>query len=175
MRRERVAALFLACVLAAQFVSCGKSVESESSNTPDQDIYSDLPEPEKAYDLNGYTLNIAKIAQSNIAWVLVTFGTEEETGEVLNDAIVKRNRQTMEKNNFRMNKTEFESSAVPTIQKLVNAGDDEYQIGYIYSSQFADLHEKLVRKMISGKSDISSTIASCRDAVDAGIKKYTGG
>ena len=52
---------------------------------------------------------------SNIAWVLVTFGTEEETGEVLNDAIVKRNRQTMEKNNFRMNETEFESSAVPTI------------------------------------------------------------
>ena len=50
-----------------------------------------------------------------------------------------------------------------------------YDIGYIYSSQFADLHEKLVRKMISGKSDISSTIASCRDAVDAGIKKYTGG
>ena len=58
----------------------------------------------------------------------MTFGTDEETGETLNDTIVKRNRQTMEKNNFMMNETEFETSTVPTIQKLVNAGDDEYQV-----------------------------------------------
>lgn len=128
MKRGRVFTLLVACVLALQLVSCGKVDETETSDTVAQDMSSDLTKSEKTYDLGGYTLNIAKVAQSSVHWILVTFGADEETGEILNDAIVRRNRQTMEKNNFQMKETEFESSAVPTIQKLVNAGDDEYQV-----------------------------------------------
>lgn len=106
-------------------VACGDTVEPVPVETVPLD--STTTESEPIHDLGGFTLNIAKIPQESIHWVLVSFAEDEENGDVLNDAFVKRNREITEKYNFNLVETEIDDTA-NMIQKMVSAGDDEYQV-----------------------------------------------
>ncbi|MCI8388135.1 MAG: hypothetical protein HFE63_06670 [Clostridiales bacterium] len=123
-----IAAIVLTSVSMVAYQSKPNNDDSqtESGGLTAEDTVTD--EPEVIYDLDGYQLNVAKIAQDSIPWVLVSLCADEENGDVLNDAIVKRNRTVTEKYNFTLTETEFQSSALPTIRNLVNSGDDEYQL-----------------------------------------------
>lgn len=124
---QKTASAILLAAFALTASSCGSA--GTSTDQPDtQTIAETTAEPEKVYDLGGYTLNVAKIAQDNIAWVLVSFGVKEENGEILNDTIYARNQSVTEKNNFTITETEISGGTISTIRNLVNAGDDEYQV-----------------------------------------------
>lgn len=50
----------------------------------------------------------------------------------------------------------------------------EYNVGYIYNSQFADLHSVLLNELTNGTGNIASVLASNRSAVEDAIQKYLG-
>lgn len=125
---QKTASAILLTAFALTASACGGSAGTSTDQPDTQTTAETTAEPEKVYNLEGYTLNVAKIAQENIPWVLVSFGVEEENGEILNDTIYARNRNVSEKNNFSISETEISGGTISTIRNLVNAGDDEYQV-----------------------------------------------
>lgn len=111
---QKTASAILLTAFALTASACGGSAGT-STDQPDTQT---TAEPEKVYNLEGYTLNVAKIAQENIPWVLVSFGVEEENGEILNDTIYARNRNVSEKNNFSISETEISGGTISTIRNL---------------------------------------------------------
>ncbi|MBE6612625.1 MAG: hypothetical protein E7632_09040 [Ruminococcaceae bacterium] len=122
----------LLAAMTASLAACGG--ETPSADTTE--AATTTAEPEVIYDMEGFTLNILKMPQKEIQWVLLSLGTNEETGEILNDTIVTRNRTLTEKHNFKIVETEL-SNPAGVIRKMVSAGDDEYQV--LFSSIDASL------------------------------------
>ena len=50
----------------------------------------------------------------------------------------------------------------------------EYNVSYIYNSQFAGLHSVLLNELTNGTGNIASVLASNRSAVEDAIQKYLG-
>ena len=129
MKNYRLLTLFLALTLAASATACGGSAPSadttasgDAAATPalTEEAIPSLPDK----DLGGFTITLGKQPQDKIAWSTVTFAVSEENGEVLNDAIVKRNRDMQEKYNFQMAELEF-TDPLSTMNQQIMAGDDE--------------------------------------------------
>lgn len=98
MKRIMALCLFTAVLLT----SCGEKSQPDTetsgiknddtstaaAETTDPSRVSDLPEK---YDLGDYELTVAKTSPETNFWALGTFAVDEENGEVLNDAIYRRN------------------------------------------------------------------------------------
>ncbi len=94
MKHNTLSVLIALALISATVVSCGETAETEVTTAPesttDTDVTDGIPElPER--DLEGFTLSMGKPVQDNIAWSTVTFAPAEENGEILNDAIHRRN------------------------------------------------------------------------------------
>lgn len=97
--------------------------ESETE-PPAEELY-----PYTAYDFKGETVNILA-RKDNWAGGSQDYDdlfVEGETGEVLNDAVYKRNQTVGEKYNVQIAVSHV-ADASGTIQKSIKAGDDDYQI-----------------------------------------------
>lgn len=127
------------CLLTALFLSSCEGqvgdVETENSDsaisqsdTSDMSVMSSLPDE---YDLDGYEITVARRSHESNFWALGTFAYAEETGEVLDDAIYKRNLITTEKYNFKLKEVNFNIDPIDTVNNSILAGDDEYQIAMI--------------------------------------------
>ena len=115
---QKTASAILLTAFALTASACVGSAGTSTDQPDTQTTAETTAEPEKVYNLEGYTLNVAKIAQENIPWVLVSFGVEEENGEILNDTIYARNRNVSEKNNFSISETEISGGTISTIRNL---------------------------------------------------------
>ena len=132
MHIKKLSALLLALMLTAALVSCGTSEPSETgtetapaessaaAETVLEDAVAHLPEK----DLDGFALMLGKQPQAKIAWSNISFAVSEESGEVLNDAIVKRNRDMEEKYNFALVETVFDDP-LNTMKQQILAGGAE--------------------------------------------------
>lgn len=120
----------LITVIVASLAGCEEDLavsdETNTANLTITDTDTTNIESEPAYDLDGFALNIVKIPQNDIGWVMVSLGAFEENGEVMNDAIVNRNRVASEKYNFKIIETEISNTA-EVVKNMVTADDDEYQ------------------------------------------------
>ena len=136
MKNYRLLTLFLALTLAASATACGGSAPSadttasggasgDAATTPavTEEAIPSLPDK----DLGGFKLVLGKTPQDKVAWATVTFAASEENGEVLNDAIVKRNRDMQEKYNFQMEDIEF-ADPLGTMNQQIMAGDNDVDI-----------------------------------------------
>ena len=138
MKRIMAVCLLTAVLLA----SCGENsrIDTETSGIENEDTSTAAPEttdpsrisdlPEK-YDLGGYELTVAKTSPETNFWALGTFAVDEENGEVLNDAIYRRNLEVTENYNFRITEINFNSNPVDKVNTSVLAGDDEYRLALL--------------------------------------------
>ncbi|MCL1859715.1 MAG: hypothetical protein FWF92_10860 [Oscillospiraceae bacterium] len=140
--------LIISVILLPLIISCGEN-KSDEIKTPDDGVANndvkladenenpdDISEPQAEelydypeYDFKGESVNILA-RKDNWAGGSQDYDdlyVESETGEVLNDAVYKRNQTVEEKYNVQI-KVEPVADANSTIQKSIKAGDDDYQI-----------------------------------------------
>ena len=132
LKSKKLVSLLILASMLAGMTACGGTAEPADTTAADTTEAQTTAAPEVIYDLEGYTLNFAKIAQKNIAWVLVDMAVAEENGDVLNDVMYKRNQTMQEKHNFVITETEIDNAGTTftTIRNMVNAGDDTYQVTF---------------------------------------------
>lgn len=150
--KRAISALCLMCVLlsmSAASISCGDNTTAEDTTggnaddttettteevTTEQDIRSTLP----IADFGGDEFNI-------FLWNLSQIAVTEETGDIINDAVYKRNSDVEEMYNVKLNFTVQDGSSgtgkaplwFKTLNSSILAGDDSIDLAGGYGYQFA--------------------------------------
>ncbi|MBE6611837.1 MAG: hypothetical protein E7632_05050 [Ruminococcaceae bacterium] len=133
--RIRITAFFILSAMLAAMSACGgESVpaadeSTDSTSAPETEELIPLPEA----DYGGETVNV-------FLWQNAEIDVTEENGEVLNDAIFRRNQTIEEQYNFTFSFTTAEGSGgnygtwLDTLSSSIMAGDDSIQLagGYGY-------------------------------------------
>ena len=148
-KKLRILSIILALILIISpvmfAVGCAEKNQqtnsNESADTSDKDEGDDdtpaeevklLPNLDDA-DFGGHVFNVLTRTSTSpdwLDWIPRDVFAEEETGEVINDAVYRRNVYLEDKYNFKM-KQSFSENFSGDIRKSVNAGDDLYD--YIQS------------------------------------------
>ncbi|MBQ2708802.1 MAG: hypothetical protein IJF67_11095 [Clostridia bacterium] len=130
--RSISAVLLLVMLLAA----CGDGAPAGADTTADAGT-TETTAPEPQYpgelpDLGGYEFTF--LNQSDTFWTGAhhILDYESETGDLVSDAIYKRNRMAEEKMNFKINVVKSELADMRTeMEQTVAAGDDVYDVVYL--------------------------------------------
>ncbi|MCL1859386.1 MAG: ABC transporter substrate-binding protein [Oscillospiraceae bacterium] len=175
--KKIIAVIILVCIAFSVFASCAKSDDGKSGNnipdnndlnnnvndddnsspdnagnnpeTPAENLF-DPELPDADYD--GYEFRILNIDQESMWWAIVNVDVEaEDTAEVVNDAMYKRNRNIEAKYNFNINEIQMNRSSLSNaVKKSVGAGTDDYDIalpytqdipGIVQNNLLVDLHK----------------------------------
>ena len=144
MKRKISFLLALLCVLPA--VSCG-STGGETSVTTSSDSADDTTtaaETEPAYEWQDVDLGGKKfsILNSSTTWgFYTTLDLEAETGDVLDDAVYRRNSLLEDKLNFEFDVTEIdiENGTIDKMKSTVLSGEDVYQCGFLRGEYLSPL------------------------------------
>ena len=132
---KKLMLMILAAVLiAAAGTSCSQS--SPESGSP-SDVVTGSESTDAAQDLDDiYADSLAaqdfggapfRIAARNEHWLYVIYDAQEENGELINDAVYRRNRKIEERFNVKITQDVLDDVA-GTLQKNVNAGVDAYEL-----------------------------------------------
>ena len=122
MNFKRITCLALAILLAAVcFVSCGGNDRENENQIPPEALeqYSHIPQA----DLDGYNFRIL----SRKGMVKDQF-VEEETGDIINDAVYRRNETVKALLNCNITSIESSSNKADDALNTILAGDDQYDI-----------------------------------------------
>ena len=138
MKRYLTLAITAALMLSA--FSCGSGGEGNDSSTSAPDSTGEettAPEetdglPEK--DMDKFELKIIHFDGNWLSWALTKLDAESETGDRLNDAIYKRNRNMEERFNCEINVTGKETINAGDIQSETMAGDSNYDVWFMYDN-----------------------------------------
>lgn len=138
MKRYLTLAITAALMLSA--FSCGSGGEGKDSSTSAPDSTGEettAPEetdglPEK--DMDKFELKIVHFDGNWLCWALTNLDAESETGDRLNDAIYKRNRNMEERFNCEINVTGKETITASDIQSEIMAGDSNYDVWFMYDN-----------------------------------------
>ncbi|MHC1693912.1 MAG: hypothetical protein AB9835_01255 [Eubacteriales bacterium] len=133
MKKRLLAAILYLCFILPMLFSCGSSVEQSSATTEQPTtsvqettqsrIVPDLPEK----DFDGYNFRILSKGQSNVHWKSRDLYAEEQTGEVINDAVYQRNAAVMDKYNFKITEVPAEDP-LAAAKKSILAQSDEFDM-----------------------------------------------
>ena len=142
MKRKISFLLALLCVLSA--VSCGSATNDGAVTTAGStDDTTTAAETEPAYkwpdvDLGGKKFSILN---SSTTWgFYTTLDLEAETGDVLDDAVYRRNSLLEDKLNFEFDVTEIDiESAIDKMKSSVMSGEDVYQCGFLRGEYLSPL------------------------------------
>jgi len=111
----------------------------EDSILPEERVYPDL-EPK---DFGGYEFRFLTRTINNPDWVEWDHRdiyAAEETGDVINDAVYRRNKKIEEKYNITISETVLETDNITSnVNRFVNAGDDIYDVVCIHLLHFGTL------------------------------------
>lgn len=137
---KRYITLMLASALILSAVSCGSdSKGNDETTTSDAGTTAadetTAPEetdglPEK--DMDGFELRINHFDGTWLSWAMTTLDAESETGDRLNDAIYMRNRNMEDRYNCKISVTGQETIWNKDIQAEVMAGDNNYDVWFMY-------------------------------------------
>ena len=137
---KRYITLMLASALVLSAVSCGSdSKGNDETTTSDAGTTAadetTAPEetdglPEK--DMDGFELKINHFDGTWLSWAMTTLDAESETGDRLNDAIYMRNRNMEDRYNCKISVTGQETIWNKDIQAEVMAGDNNYDVWFMY-------------------------------------------
>ena len=143
MKRKTSFLLALLCVLSA--VSCGSATNDGAVTTAGStDGTTTAAETEPAYEWPDVNLGGKKfsILNSSTTWgFYTTLDLEAETGDVLDDAVYRRNSLLEDKLNFEFDVTEIdiESGTVDKMKSAVLSGEDIYQCGFLRGESLSPL------------------------------------
>lgn len=136
---KKITSLFLLAAMLAGMSSCGSSdtpAQTTDGNSPDTSIEDGYDYQGKNFD--GYELKILNLDEQYGCYIRLDF--DEQTGEMLDDAIYNRNRRLEDKLNFRMKEVvlpggaEWETGQIAVCDALIQsvmADDDEYDAAYV--------------------------------------------
>ena len=138
MKRYLTLAITAALMLSA--FSCGSGGEGKDSSTSAPESTGEettAPKetdglPEK--DMDKFELKIVHFDGNWLSWALTKLDAESETGDRLNDAIYKRNRNMEERFNCEINVTGKETINAGDIQSETMAGDSNYDVWFMYDN-----------------------------------------
>ena len=100
--------------------------DSEQIETTEAPIYPEL----EAKDFGGYEFTFLTRTSDSIDWTEWEHRdlyAEEETGDIINDSVYKRNNKIEEKYNIKISEVKV-SDFSGTVRKTVSAGDDAYDV-----------------------------------------------
>ena len=143
MKRKTSFLLALLCVLSA--VSCGSATNDGAVTTAGStDDTTTAAETEPAYEWPDVDLGGKKfsILNSSTTWgFYTTLDLEAETGDVLDDAVYRRNSLLEDKLNFEFDVTEIdiESGTIDKMKSSVMSGEDVYQCGFLRGENLSPL------------------------------------
>ncbi len=129
--KKRILSLALLCALVLSQFACGTqsdvqsdTTESESTTTAATSDETELSDdlPDKTFGGRTFTTLAADYMESG-------YIADEANGDVINDAVYKRNQAVMERFDIELvTKTDTYNNVAQTLQSSVMAGDDEYQL-----------------------------------------------
>ena len=143
MKRKISFLLALLCVLSA--ASCGSATNDGAVTTAGStDDTTTAAETEPAYEWPDVDLGGKKfsILNSSTTWgFYTTLDLEAETGDVLDDAVYRRNSLLEDKLNFEFDVTEIdiESGTIDKMKSSVMSGEDVYQCGFLRGENLSPL------------------------------------
>ncbi|MHC1693911.1 MAG: hypothetical protein AB9835_01250 [Eubacteriales bacterium] len=134
--KKRIFPVILSCVLIVPMMfSCADKDTAKNSDATTQPqsqtaevttegrLYPDLPEK----DFEGYNFRILTKGQFDVHWKSKDIYAEEQTGEVINDAVYQRNAAMMEKYNFTITEVPAQDTAA-TAKKSILAQSDDFDM-----------------------------------------------
>lgn len=121
---KKYISLILLSAICFQLFSCADSTQ-QPNNTETNPEESTTAQPEVTYDFEGNDFNII-----GIHGAMNNFADEEQTGDVLNDTLVERDRKVQEKLNVTLNYTVMsgDSEVATYVQNSVLAGTNDYNM-----------------------------------------------
>lgn len=133
MRARRLTALLLAVLCAAQLFSCGQTGDSGETGTTDggetttetESAETEYPELE-AENFGGAEITFLVTEPNDVNNRLREINVTEENGDILNDTVFRRNMIIEDKYNIKL--AVVEGYVTGEIGKVVNSGDDSYDI-----------------------------------------------
>lgn len=133
MRAWRLTALLLAVLCSAQLLSCGQTGGSvETGKTDGSETTTDTGSAETEYpeleaeDFGGAEITFLVVEPNTVNYNLEDVNITEENGDILNDAVYKRNIIIEDKYNIKLSVVEAHVSGA--LDNAVNAGDDLYDV-----------------------------------------------
>lgn len=133
---KRKIALLLALLSAMNIAACG-GTEKPSETTPPQTesnttpVTTELTDGLPETDMDGFSLNVLHHNDEWLTWAKTQMRSDEENGELINDAIYKRNSYIEERFNCTLNIEEIKQTST-VFRSLVMSGSDEYDIIFQY-------------------------------------------
>lgn len=136
--KQPIPFLLATLLVASALISCGESTPSSietdaivkpGDGTTTEAITEPAPPSDglEDIDMGGWELKICNVSPENLTWANMTILVDKETGDILDDAIFRRNSELCER--FNMDIKVDDNKDVPsTIRKLVTAGDPEFSI-----------------------------------------------
>ena len=141
-RVKRRISFAVLCLFLLSLLSCASSNETyevkagstdgvtESTETSSMPEGDGLPE----LDLDGWELAILNYDETQLTWANTRILVDEADGDILNDALYKRNSELMERFNFTLRVDEV-ANVIDHIKNYVSAGDDTYDIYVMQEGQ----------------------------------------
>ncbi|MCI8388858.1 MAG: extracellular solute-binding protein [Clostridiales bacterium] len=146
---KRLLSTLLLIAMLASTASCGNnsdnpppqgsndSTEATSEETTESGILSTLtPELKASLGLDGYEFNIM-LRDSSSSWSIHDLIAEEETGDVLNDAVYKRNLFLEDKYGFKLVAGYSADASLSELNTYILSGDNTYDAYFSYPRQAA--------------------------------------
>ncbi len=133
---KRIVTLALTSAMTLGTVSCGGSAgqtsdttaaSAETSEAVTTQLSDNLPDK----DMNGFSLNILHHSNSWLTWARIALDTDEENGDLINDAIFKRNLAIEERFNCQLHVEEVDKTE-SVFKSLVMSGDNTYDLIFQY-------------------------------------------
>ena len=169
--KKSLVLLLCAAILVPSLVSCGDngvSGETEASDSISSDTAADAteesmgetliysPQIPDGTDFGGYEFRVVTNETSRYIWGDVDFTASELTGEVVNDVVYNRSRDTEERLNVKL--TAVQSDGVLSyVTKTVTAGADEIDMAYTATHDAFTLAQSgLLRELTSTSLDIAA-------------------
>lgn len=138
--KARVAAFLAAAALLPSLTACGggtitadeaeqTAILAETAGIRETDAQENGGLPDR--DLDGFTLRISSIDRSEMSWTNIQI-LPDETGDVLNDAINRRNLAVEERFNCDVSVYERMSIDTNQLHNMIASGSDDYDLYLIY-------------------------------------------
>lgn len=135
---KRRISFILALLILAGSMSCGSGSGDKTQDTTAGDTTTSgettaeevLTDGVPDIDMDGFVFSVYHNDPAQMHWTNVTLDIKEQDGEVLNEAIYKRNRAVEDRFNCAIEVTEFNDFQLGNtqIQKAVMSGDNEYDL-----------------------------------------------
>lgn len=162
--KKRMTAVLLLAALACGMMSCGGETPAGGNDTSAQDDTTATTEPETTaewtdpgIDFGGETFTIAT-HQWETSWDIAKYDQitpDEENGDVINDALVKRRRWVEEKFNLKLENFKLEQrDSVNELVTTINAGEDAVDFAMVMSVSMPKL--MATQNMVADLASIDS-------------------